>query len=66
MGYGPNGLAVCSRTAARTGIAARTGTIEPGRMPRSEPGRCHIVVVRAPGPLVLVPAVVRQLTSVLS
>jgi hypothetical protein len=33
MGHGPNGLAVCSRTSARTGIAVRTSTIEPGRMP---------------------------------
>jgi hypothetical protein len=30
MGYGPNGLAVCSRITPRTGITGHTGTMEPG------------------------------------
>jgi len=30
---------------ARRGITVRTGIIEPGRLARSEPRRCHIVVV---------------------
>ena len=29
MGYGPNGLAVCSCITPRTSVAGRTGTIEP-------------------------------------
>jgi len=33
------------RTTARTGIALRRGTIEPGRTARREPRQCHIVVV---------------------
>src|SRR6476469_6638880 len=43
--FPPNGPAVCSRTTARTGIALRRGTIEPGRTARREPRQCHIVVV---------------------
>jgi len=39
------GLAVCSCTMTRTGIALRTGTIEPGRTARREPRQCHIAVV---------------------
>jgi hypothetical protein len=43
--FQPNGLAVCSRTTPRTGIAVRTGIIDPARPARKEPRQCHIGVV---------------------
>jgi hypothetical protein len=38
----PNGPAVCSRTTRRTGIAARTGLIEPSRKTLSDHHDDHV------------------------
>jgi hypothetical protein len=43
--FQPNGLASCSRTTPRTGIAVRTATIDPARPARKQPRQCHIAVV---------------------